>query len=1540
MTDPPPLSADEPNSKSEPGESTVDNCDFYVVGIGASAGGLSPVEELFKALPPDLNAAYIVVQHLSPDFKSHMQELLARQTSMPVIRAENEMTIKPGHVYLIPPKKEMVLSEGRLLLTDKNPDGGLSYPIDLFLRSIGYESGRFGVGVILSGTGSDGSRGIQDIHESGGLVISQDLDSAAFDGMPSNAIATGIVDLTLSPSAIADALSRYIREALTPEVISAKELPAEEYQGLQTIFRLLKGKYAIDFAQYRTSTISRRIWRRMGMRQIREIANYAGQLETDSIELESLYRDLLINVTRFFRDKKAFAALEKQAIPDLVSKASEDETLRIWIAACATGEEAYSIAILLDEQIRQQGRQLRYKIFATDLHDRSLEVAGKGFYSEAALAEVSRERRDRYFVATDDGYHIKSEIRDNIVFAPHNLLQDAPFTQLDLVCCRNLLIYFQPVSQRKVLSLFHFALKAGGYLFLGPSETLGDLTEEFATVDKRWRLYRKRRDRQLDMASSFDLRTSPLRPITRSQSEARGSGRATNAEESIYTSLLHQELPPCFLLDEQGTLLHTFGGGERLLKSRSGRNYANIADLVDPQLKTTLMAAFHQCLQGDQEVIYSNLELDGTPRNQQQNDSDDSDSKGIQQSATERFQLTVRRLAAGSAENEQIFVRFDPVVWPESVIGKTKPRNADEALDIRVEFLEGQLSSAQEDLQLTIEELESSNEELQSTNEELVASNEELQSTNEELHSVNEEMHTVNSEYQKKIEELTQLTEDMDNLYESTEIGVLFLDEQLNIRLFTPSIAKVFNLLPQDIGRAFASFTNSLDEPTLHGDIAAVLETGKATEKRVTDSGGSSYLLGLRPYHSKNATVGVVLTLVNVTQLTKAEGLIAAQEANMRTILNSTAEAIFGLDKQGLCTFANPACIEWLGCDSEAELLGQDMCQFIHRGRDGVTIDESECAICDSLVTGSKLHSEESFFWRKDNTRFPVEYWSHPMLQDGELQGAVVTFFDATERRAEESQLRMHSRMMELSHDAIIVWRADSFSADTFDPFNSPQDTIIAWNRGAEQIYGYRALEAVGQVTHKLLKTKHSEPLQEIRNKMIAEGEWSGRLVHTNREGEQLNISTRHQLMRNADGELLVLEINRDMTEVFDTQQKLTEARIAAEQANLAKSRFLANMSHELRTPLAAILGFTEILGDEVAGEANRERVDTIRRNGSYLLDLLNDLLDLSKIEAGKIDVHETEFDLHKLVLDVASLIQVRADSKDLPFHLVSETPFPKQIVTDPKLLRQILVNLLGNAVKFTEKGEVRWSIGFEDNGSAKPRLVFSVKDTGIGIDNAQLKRIFQPFTQASDKIDARFGGTGLGLSISKLLAAKLGGQIEVKSEVGVGSDFVLRLPISQYDSDSMADFTTKRDTAQLAAPMEADFSELLSGRRVLVADDRRDIRHIAKHFLKKASVLVIEAENGQEAIDKIQHQSEINEPVDLVLMDMQMPVLDGYEATVKLRESGFDKPVIALTASAMKGERDRCLSLGCDDYLSKPVDGPKLIEACCRTLLPLVKEP
>lgn len=1361
----PPMNDGTATSKAQKMTSVPD----YVVGIGASAGGLEALQVFFAHMPADSELAFVVVQHLSPDFKSMMDELLARHTEMKIHRVENGMTIEANAVYLIPPRKEMIVSGGRLLLTDKDLSKGISLPIDVFFRSLAQDMGSRAVAIVLSGTGSDGSRGIVDIHQSGGLVMVQSEDSSAFDGMPKSAIRTGVADFVLPPEALPEALLKALRRIpQTPN--SSPPVPDGRYG---EVFALLNKRYGTDFLFYKPNTVSRRIERRMSMTHSDSMVEYVELLMKEPEELDALYHDLLIGVTRFFRDQAAFSYIEERVVPEVIrrsceSKSVEDRAIRIWVAGCATGEEVYSLAMLLADALRPLPQPPAIKIFATDIHRQSLSTAAAGLYSAESVQNVAPDRRERYFLAEADGWRVTPELRRMVVFAEHNIIKDPPFTRVDLISCRNLLIYLQPYVQKKVLSLFHFALRTGGTMFLGPSETLGDLADEFDILDGHWKVFAKRRDVRLQSQSLFPMVSHfPGSAITvhaareNVQSEARLS--------RAYVALLERFVPPSLLIGEQRQLLHTFGTAGSYLRAPSGQFTSDVLTMVDGDLRMALSAAIQRASREKIPVTYTGVSLE-TPQGRS------------------TVNVIVTPLSDKASNQDYLLVSLEEAL--------SQPRNppcgerfeAGTESQARIVDLEQELRHTRENLQATVEELETSNEELQASNEELVASNEELQSTNEELHSVNEELYSVNAEYENKIRELTALTNDMDNLLSSTEIGTVFVDQELRIKRFTPAVAKVFNLLPQDVGRPIEHISHSFSQTDLLADIRAVAATGKPIDREVTGRDGAVFYLRVLPYLDEFKQVrGAVVTVMDITGLKRAERGLDHETRLRSSLVECMADGVIVLDDKARIVIYNPAAEAILGVGPSTGAPADWVHEYGVFRLDGKTrYAPSEQPIIRAL--GGEYVNDEEMFIRNPNRPDGVyiSVNARPLVgEDGLIAGSVAVFRDVTGRRVAE-------------------------------------DVLI-------------------------------------------------------------------------------------------------RARQEAEAASRAKSDFLATMSHEIRTPMNAIVNLTAMCLRTELNAEQRDYLETVEKSSDHLLGVINDILDFSKIEAGGVELSVANFDLHDVFTSTVRTMTRRAVEKGLSLELSIAPDTPRWVKGDPGRLRQVLINLIGNAKKFTASGGVTVSMRADASGSTPEQhmVVVSVTDTGIGIPADKLGVVFDLFTQVDGGTNRKFGGTGLGLAISRRLVEAMGGSLNVLSEPGKGSTFTFSMRLAP-------------GYAVIEQPVEPAPVSEQRHYRVLVAEDNAINAMVAKTFLGKLGFFAEVVPSGKEVLSALRSAREEGAPFDLVFMDLEMPGMDGFETTKAIREGAAGEaektvPIVAMTAHAVVGFRDRCMEAGMNDYVSKPVDYGKL---------------
>ena len=811
-----------------------------IVGIGASAGGLEALQQFFVNLPAKSNIAYIIVQHLSPDHKSLMAEILGKYTPMQVMQAEHLMPIEPSVVYLIPPKKNLTIKAGHILLNDYD-HRRINHPIDIFFNSLAEESREKAVAVVLSGTGSDGTNGIKTIKEHGGIVMAQDPQSAKFDGMPRSVINTGLADFILAPKDLAQELLNLAdyHHLLLPQGSSEPS----DIEVLNRIYSSLKSVSGIDFTYYKRNTVLRRIERRMVVTKSADMESFAALLEKNPNETELLMKDILIGVTRFFRDREFFEKLKVTALASILNHAAENEPIRIWSAGCSTGEEAYSLAILMQELMEETGRKLEIKIFATDIDTQAIERASKGVFPESISEDITPERLAKYFTEKNDQYHISKEIRKMIIFAPHNMFSDPPFGKLDLISCRNVLIYFQPVLQKAVFAIFHTALKNGGYLFLGKSETASEYSSVFkavATMEKIYVHYAegKAEDLQPPVFSVPNI-------LPQVQIAGTNIPRKTNSqnEESVYLQFMERFLPASIIVNNNNDIVHFFGNSTDYIDIAPGKATFNLFSLIVKDLKLITSTAINRCRETSAPVSYTDIAVD---------------------THAGRRTITLSVQPVGAQSNSGLVALLFMERSVSELSGPVEKYDVDTTAAQRIIDLEHELQVSKNELRSTIGELETVNEELQAANEELLTANEELQSSNEELQSVNEELYTVNSEYQQKLDELTMMDNDLSNFLSSTMIGILFVDSKLNIRKFTEYVGREFQLVAQDVGRSLQIFAHSFPKEDVIADAKAVLKDLTPIDREVVGNNERFYTMRIAPYRTtENNIRGLVITIID-----------------------------------------------------------------------------------------------------------------------------------------------------------------------------------------------------------------------------------------------------------------------------------------------------------------------------------------------------------------------------------------------------------------------------------------------------------------------------------------------------------------------------------------------------------------------------------------------------------------------------------------------------------------------------------------------------
>ena len=867
---------------------------FPIVGIGASAGGLAAFEAFFANMPADTESgmAFVLVQHLDPGHKSMLTELVRRYTKMQVFEVTDGMAVEPNCTYIIPPNKDMALLKGNLHLMEPASPRGLRLPIDFFFRSLAQDRGEGAICIVLSGTGTDGTLGLRAIKEAGGMAMVQAPTTAGYNGMPNSAIATGLADYILSPGDMAAQLIAYAQLAFAKRPRGGAVLPAGEVSSIQHVLVLLRSHSGHDFSSYKQSTIQRRVKRRMAVNQIERIDKYVQYLRQNSGELEMLFHELLIGVTSFFRDPDAYASLQENVIPSLFTEKEGERNVRVWVPGCSTGEEAYSIAILLQEYFDRLGQPFTIQIFATDIDRESIEIARSGVYPASIAIDVSPERLGRYFNAQEDAFRIKKSIRDLVIFAEQDMIKDPPFSRIDLLSCRNLLIYFETELQKKVLPVFHYALRQGGFLFLGSSESTGEFSGLFETVDRKWKLYRRKHGITQVGVAGFTvppLRAEGAAILTRPEQKE----KRPNIRDLTEKSLLHDYAPACVLVNERGEILYVYGHTGKYLELPPGEITTNILSSARQGLRLELATALRKVAAHGDPVRYPALRVT---------------TDGEEQ----RVNLIVRQVDYPYQEGGLILVIFEdlPADALSLLPGTENPVEENAATrDQQIASLEQELSAKEEYLQMTIEELGTANEELKSTNEELQSTNEELETSKEELQSINEELLTVNNELQQKIESLSRANNDMNNLLAGTGIGTIFVDNQLNIQRFTPAVTQIINLIPTDLGRPLNHImVNLINYMNLERDTRAVLDNLTMRELEVQSKTGLWYLMRILPYRTlENAIEGAVITFVDITVLRQLRATLHDNEERFKSLEATASGVTWSVDASLRLTTFNTA---------------------------------------------------------------------------------------------------------------------------------------------------------------------------------------------------------------------------------------------------------------------------------------------------------------------------------------------------------------------------------------------------------------------------------------------------------------------------------------------------------------------------------------------------------------------------------------------------------------------------------------------------------
>ncbi|MGB8167924.1 MAG: chemotaxis protein CheB [Chthoniobacteraceae bacterium] len=1354
-----------------------------MVALGGSAGSISALQRFFEKMPADSGFVFVVILHLSPEHESTLAELLQRSTSMPVRQAEDGRKVEANTVYVIPPGKHLASVDGHLRLIDFQAERGKRTTIDLFFRTLADTHGPHSTAIVLSGADSDGTVGIKRVKERGGLTIAQDPEEAEHGSMPRSAINTGMVDWVLAVQQMPARLIEYFEHErhlkLPPEdgpqpAAPPPAPPDAEERALREVLAFLRARTGRDFSYYKRATIVRRVSRRLQVNGIATLGEYLEFMRTHAGESGALLQDLLISVTNFFRDRDSFDALQAR-IPELFAGKVPGDVVRVWVPACATGEEAYSIAMLLMEHAALVDAPPSIQVFATDLDDDVIATARAAVYPPTIAADVSDERLRRFFSKDQRGYQVRRDLRECVLFAAHDLLKDAPFSRLDLVSCRNLLIYLTSEAQKRAMEIFHFALRSKALLFLGSSESTDEEDGLFTVVDKKHRLYR-----QVPTLRG-GLIPVPIGPSTvaravAAQERARGGpfvhgesferqaaitakhdaeldGLRAVSWEELHFKLIERFAPPSLIVTRDYEIMHISENAGRFLHFTSGEPSVNLLHVVHPMLRIELRAALFRAAQTNApvDVFQVPVDLEG-----------------------KTVSVDIRVAPAQEIAPDYLLVVLSP---RESTEGGEQPVHLEvepavRHLERENEQMKVRLRDTVEQYEASTEELKASNEELQAMNEELRSATEELETSREELQSINEELTTVNAELKSKVDDLGHSNSDLANLMAATAIATMFLDRSLRIMRYTPAVAQLFRLIPSDIGRPLTDLTHRLNYPELKADAERVIESLAPMVREVSDGEGHWYLARLLPYRTEEDLIaGAVLTFVDITA--SREAGLALREAEERMRFATEAANIYGWE-------TDPETLKTEYAGNTERVLGFPLPQEVTAVLELIHPDDHatvESAFEDALKRNGKFDLQFRFINPK--TGDVVWQSSHGVFAqraDGTRRFVGITQ-NITERKRAENALRESQERLRL-----IVENAREYVIFSTDL----ERRVTSWNAGAERILGYSEGEILGQLAD-VIFTPEDRARRACEREMeiaLAEGRAADERWHVRKDGTRFWGSGNMMPMRDGQQKVIgLVKIFRDQTAAREAQralerslQETERARAEAEAAGRAKDHFLAVLSHELRTPLTPILMIVDTLACEDDLPATvREALEIIRRNVEVESHLIKDLLDVTRITRGKFEITREPVDLHEAIRRAVAITEPEIRDKDQQLT-VELGAAHHATVGDYTRLQQVVWNLLKNASKFTpEQGKIRLRTRNEPG-----KFLVEVEDSGIGIAPDAVAHIFDAFAQANEAIAREYGGLGLGLAIAKAAVEAHGGELRAESAgLNRGATFSMALPLA-----------------------------------------------------------------------------------------------------------------------------------------------------------------
>ena len=1455
-----------------------------LVGIGYSAGGLAPCTAFFKEIPTDIKLSFVVIAHRSTDPKSLLSEILTRHTSLPIKNIKNDMPILPGHIYISPPGLIVKLNAGKFKIEQPQEKNTEQLPIDNFFKSMAHYFEERSIGIILSGKLSDGTAGIKHIKENGGMVIAQKPETSQCPQMPENALSSGLVDLCLTPEEMPEAVLNFATHPYLTSSVALKNL-----DDLDHIIAIIKSSMGYDLSFYKKNTLIRRILRRMGLKNIEEMGTYIKILKENPAEIQNLFHDLLIGVTEFFRDPPLWNFLKENILSKLLKNIPDGTPIRIWVPGCSSGEEAYSLAILIKELATEQNKDYNAQIFATDIDSFAIKKARSGRFPINIKEQISAKRLENHFQLDKKGYRINRAIRESIVFAEQNLISDSPFSDLDLISCRNLLIYFTPETQESIIDLFNFALKKNGYLILGNSETVRQESEKFKQITKKAKVFqvktKSRAGRNYSLLANKQNRLFP--PYTACHSH---SGFLKNLEKLMHSKLLKEFAPAAIIIDNKDQIIYFFGPTENYLDLPKTKPSFDLFSLLKEGLKTKLRAAVRKSRQNNEKIVLSSIKVN--------RGEDKFPVKAV-----------ITPISEGAFPEGLLLISFSDEPTIENFSDNYKDQVNYE--DTIVKHLEQELSQTREDLRNSIEELETSNEELKASNEEMMSMNEELQSTNEELEtskeelqSLNDELNSLNSKLCEKVSELEEVNDDILNLINSTEIATVFLDRNLIIRRFTPSAKALFNLIPSDKGRPILDLNNHLKDQDLANSILKVIDTLIPESKEIESANGSFFMRRIIPFRTKDDRIdGVVLTFIDISKIKKSEQALKISEKRYKetsqtltAILENTHILIASLDSDFNILWTNKAFAENFNQSNDffkgknyfklypnAELKAL----FLNASQEGTPLFRNS----HPFIFGDQLNKGLNYF---DLSLIPVKD------DKGQVSSLVFTLIEVTKRVKSQINLKEQTETLnqaqKIAHIGSWQW-------------NLKTDKLT-WSEEMFNIFGINKENFEGIHTKIFQQFVHPEDAAKVAesNQLSIETGKSTpvefRIIRPDGEIRYVWGET-GELLKDQDNKPSKLSgVIYDITE----RKQVEEERIKLEKiANRSQKiealgELAGGIAHNFNNFLCGVFGNIDLALEELNHKKFNE-AEKFLENAMESMDpakaLTRQLLTFSR---GGEPVKSVGTILPTIF--EAAKFSLAGSNIKLEYN---ENPKLWHCAFDKGQIAQVIHNIALNARQaMPEGGTVKISacnLHLQQNEiyhlPENDYIKISIEDTGPGIPPQFLNKLFDPF------FSTKVGNQGLGLAISYSIIKRHHGLIQLEPKTNnSGCIFSIYLPA---EKSSMGIITSKKAKQNIGRHKG----------KILIMDDEELVRTVLSEMLKKMGFEVFQTQNGKEAVTEIINQKST---YNAAILDLTIPgKMGGKEACEILRNSGIKVPIFAASGYSSDPVITTPRKFGFDNSLAKP---------------------